>query len=92
MDAYVPYSLTPLCRNQPAYLSKCTPRINYHYLKDISGYDLLYYNQMSAIGSNHVRTTNAILYKKGIDSDSMISRIKDELSEMFWDNCIPVKP
>jgi hypothetical protein len=72
-------------------------RINYHYLKDISGYDLLYYNQMSsdnfsAGGINHVRTTNAILYKKGIDTDSMVSRIKDELSFMFWDACIPVNP
>lgn len=64
-------------------------RINYHYLKDISGYDLLYYNQLSG---DYVRATNGILYKKGIDSTSMISRIKKKLSSTFWDNCILVKP
>lgn len=62
-------------------------KINYYYLKDIKGYNLVYYNQLTG-NNQEVRTTNCILYKKGID----ISPIRKKLSSTFWDNCILVQP
>jgi hypothetical protein len=84
-DAIIMYHTN--MKNETCPVDKLNKRakINYYYLKDIKGYNLVYYNQ---IRGNEVRTTNCILYKEGVD----ISHIPKKLSSMFWDNCRLVIP
>jgi hypothetical protein len=75
-------------KNEMCSIDKLNKRakINYYYLKDIKGYNLVYYNQIGIF--DQLRTTNCILHKKGID----ISHIPKKLSSTFWNNCRLVIP
>lgn len=89
-DAIIIYHINMI--NEICEIDKLNKRakINYYYLKDIKEYNLVYYNQLTGNNNDRVRTTNCILYKKGIDIS--VEVFEKKLSSLFWDNSILVKP
>jgi hypothetical protein len=92
-DAIIIYHVK--MKNEKCPVDKLNKRakINYYYLKDIKGYNLVYYNQLGITGE--VKTTNCILYKKGVDISPITEKQwkrKPTLASMFWDNCKLVIP